>query len=87
MVVGIGLVLLLKASRAVFDFPWKGGQGESSQVCAGSGDMPSQHGDKEGDFGQGQRGWVILETPKSHPHTCGTQGLSAETTPPANRLL
>lgn len=29
----------------------------------------------------------ILEAPKSHPHTCGTQGLSAETTPPANRLL
>lgn len=31
--------------------------------------------------------FLILETPKSHPHTCSTQGLSAETTPPANRLL
>lgn len=62
MVVGFGLVLLLKSSIAVFDFPWKGGQGESSQGCAGSGGrcLPSRYnagcGDKEGDFGQGQKG-------------------------------
>lgn len=37
VVVGFGLVLLLKSSSAVFDFPWKAGQGESSQGCAGSG--------------------------------------------------